>query len=205
MKIKEIFTLTLTFSAVAALSFFSGYKISEIKNEATDPDKTAEEIETIKQRLDKYSELIDSIIKIDEKSETTEKETDAAETEPTDSADFEYIIESGKVTLTKYKGSSREVKIPDKIEQLPVAKIGSRAFAETRVRSVTIPESCTEIDWLAFYGCYALSTVAIPQSVEIIEYGAFDSCSSALTLYCPEGSYAQRYAGSFGIPCELLD
>ena len=113
--------------------------------------------------------------------------------------EFSYIIENGGVTITKYNGSQTSVQIPNKIEQLPVLKIGNNAFADTKVKSVTLPSSCAEIDWFAFYGCYALTTVYISSEVTTIGYGAFDACSKRLTIYCEENSYAQKYAQSFGI------
>ena len=91
------------------------------------------------------------------------------------------------------------MQIPNKIEQLPVLKIGENAFSDTKVKSVTLPSSCVEIDWFAFYGCYALTTVYISSNVNAIGYGAFDACSKSLTVYCEQNSYAQKYAQSFGI------
>jgi len=80
-----------------------------------------------------------------------------------------------------------------------VKKIGENAFTDTKVKSVTLSSTCTEIDWFAFHGCFALSSVHIPSTVNAIGYGAFDSCSKSLTIYCESDSYAEKYAKSFGI------
>ena len=113
--------------------------------------------------------------------------------------EFEYIKENGGITITKYIGNKTTVQVPNTIEKLPVLKIGENAFSDTKIKSVTLPSSCTEIDWFAFYGCYALNTVYVSSNVKAIGYGAFDSCSKSLTIYCEKNSYAQKYAQSFGI------
>lgn len=164
------------------------------------------EIDALKQKLDKHSELINSIMGLgndDAENGNNESVNAGAENESSASM-FEYIKENGGITITKYIGRQTSVQIPEKIEQLPVLKIGENAFADTKVKSVTLPSSCTEIDWFAFYGCYALSTVYILSDVEVIGYGAFDSCAKSLTIYCENGSYAQRYAQSFGISYSII-
>ena len=80
-----------------------------------------------------------------------------------------------------------------------LTEIGENAFSDTKVKSVTLPSSCREVDWFAFYGCYALSTLYLSSSVNNIGYGAFDGCSKTLTIYCESNSYAEKYAQSFGI------
>ena len=154
--------------------------------------------------------MINSIININNKNEensstnnTNISDTNSNVTNNTNSneelVEFDYIIENGGITITKYIGKKTSVQIPNTIAQLPVLKIGENAFFESKVKSVTLPSNCIEIDWFAFYGCYALTTVYISSNVETIGYGAFDSCSKSLTIYCEKNSYAQKYAQSFGI------
>ena len=45
--------------------------------------------------------------------------------------------------------------------------------------TLTIPESCREINSRVFWNCYQLKKVVIPESVEIIGDGAFYECSNA--------------------------
>ena len=212
MKSIKIGSLFL-FIAVVLLTIFIGGKQINSTIEDTIKSNYQAEIEVLKDKINKQSELINSIININNKNEqsttvkpsttTTTKLTNSTTTTPTqdntETIDFEYIKENGGITITKYIGKNTTVQIPNKIDQLPVYKIGKNAFADTKVKSVTIPSSCTEIDWFAFYGCYALTTVYISDNVEVIGYGAFDSCSKSLTIYCVKNSYAQKYAQSFGI------
>lgn len=55
-----------------------------------------------------------------------------------------------------------------------VATIGSRAFQETGLNSITIPSSVTSIESLAFY-TNGLTSITIPSSVTLIGDSAFES------------------------------
>ena len=199
------------FIAVILLAVFVGGKQINSTIEETIKSNYQAEIEVLKDKINKQSELINSIINISNKNElstttnpiTTTKltnvTTEAPKQDEAELIDFEYIKENGGVTITRYTGKNTTVQVPNKIEQLPVLKIGENAFSDTKVKSVTLPSSCVEIDWFAFYGCYALTTVYISSNVNAIGYGAFDACSKSLTVYCEQNSYAQKYAQSFGI------
>ncbi len=201
-------TSLLLFLAVAAIAVFIGGREINTKIEETIKNNYQSEIESLKEKLNKQSELINSILNLNQKEDNndsssvdTGNNTDDGDNEPTETVktEFEYIIEGQGVTITKYTGSKTSVQIPNTIENLPVLRIGKHAFAGTKVKSVTLPSSCKAIDWFAFYECYALNTVYVPQSVTEIGYGAFDACSKALTIYCEKDSYSQKYAQSFGI------
>ena len=64
--------------------------------------------------------------------------------------------------------------------------------------SVTIPSRVTSIGDYAFSNCYNLSSITIPSNVTSISDSAFSNCYN-LTIYCTRGSYAERYARSYGI------
>ena len=160
------------------------------------------EINSIKNTINKQSELINSIININNKTTSTNTENPGIENVNASSEnkiEFEYIKENDGITITKYIGKQTTVNIPNYIEQLPVIKIGENSFCESKVKSVTLPSGCKEIDWFAFYGCYALTTIYINTSVESIGYGAFEGCSKSLVIYCEKDSFAEKYAQSFGI------
>jgi hypothetical protein len=84
-------------------------------------------------------------------------------------------VAGGKsVMITKYLGKKFEVKIPSKIQGLPVTHIGDGAFQEKNLISVTIPNSVTHIGSYAFY-FNKLTSVIIPNSVTSIGHGAFEN------------------------------
>jgi hypothetical protein len=160
------------------------------------------EIQSLKDKINKHSELINSIINLNQAqgdNTTDQVINDSANTDVEQINEFEYIKNDDGITITKYNGKQTSVQIPSYIEQMPIVKIGEYAFADSKVKSISIPSTCEEIGWFAFYGCYALTTVHISNSVEIIGYGAFDLCSKSLTIYCEKNSYANKYAQSFGI------
>mgnify|MGYP002859672655 CR=1 FL=1 len=59
-----------------------------------------------------------------------------------------------------------------------VEKIERRAFADSPVNSVVLPDSVTQIGYEAFAGCDALQTIKMPKSLESVEAGAFRGCLS---------------------------
>jgi len=71
-------------------------------------------------------------------------------------SDFDYTEKDGKITITFYKGTVTNVRIPEKINGKPVVAIGENAFAQrlssqaSKVTSVIIPDSVTLIGNYAF-------------------------------------------------------
>ena len=219
MKSLKISSVLLFLGVLLLAVFIGGKQINKSIQETIELNYQSE-IEALKEKLSKQSELINSIIGINDKNNgnstntqnnpiVTTSTTASSNNSPTSSNkiedEFEYKNENGGITITKYIGSKTTVKIPDKINQIPVIKIGENAFSNTKVKSVTIPSSCSEIEWFAFYGCYSLNTVYISANVTSIGSGAFDSCSKALTIYCEKNSFAQKYAQSFGISYSYFD
>ena len=216
MKSIKIGSICLFLAVILIVIFISGKKINTTIEE-TIKENYQSEISVLKDKLNKQSELINSIININNKNEQTSNtnsntsntitqnntnnntNNSSSTSNNVNTQEFEYIIENGSVTITKYLGNKTSIQIPNNIEGLPVQKIGENAFSNTKVKNVTLPSGCLEIDWFAFYGCYALTTVYISSNVNTIGYGAFDSCSKSLTIYCEKNSYAQKYAQSFGI------
>jgi hypothetical protein len=98
--------------------------------------------------------------------------------------DFETEIEDGAVTITRYTGTVKDVRIPDKINGLPVTAIGGYfvwdedeyygAFAGNDLTSVTIPNSVTSIGDSTFAENQLVS-VTIGNSVTSIGWNAFSS------------------------------
>ncbi|GHV31445.1 hypothetical protein AGMMS4952_20230 [Spirochaetia bacterium] len=85
-----------------------------------------------------------------------------------DASDFKF----DKGEITRYTGISKDVVIPGQINGIPVTTIGSRAFMDNQLTSVTIPNSVTSIHTNAFMD-NQLTSVTIPNSVTSIYGGAF--------------------------------
>ena len=91
-----------------------------------------------------------------------------------DESDFRVsIINDGKaVMITRYVGNKQTVRIPAKINGLPVTRIADEAFEEKNLYNVIIPNGVLTIGEGAFWG-NKLSSVTIPNSVTSLGDAAF--------------------------------
>jgi hypothetical protein len=97
-------------------------------------------------------------------------------------------VDGGKgVEITGYVGDRFEVRIPPRIQNLPVTSIGEKAFFEKNIISVTMPNSVTRIGRAAFASCTSLANVTIPSSVTSIGMEAFAYCRSLASISIPNG------------------
>lgn len=86
--------------------------------------------------------------------------------------------------------SLSEVAVPQEVEyrdrQLQVIGIGSRAFEETDIESVLLPDSIQYISERAFSDCGNLRSIDLPNSLQRIERGAFRVCKSLKSIDIPD-------------------
>jgi hypothetical protein len=85
---------------------------------------------------------------------------------------FVPVVLGGHVTIVKYVGTGRNVRIPGQLHSFPVAVIGKSAFEDCRLRAVTIPGGVYRIEEDAFRQNY-LSRLDLPDSVVEIQRRAF--------------------------------
>ena len=97
----------------------------------------------------------------------------------TPASDFEYGHNASLngVEITGYTGKSMKVRIPEKIDGEPVTSIGRRAFKDSGIVEIYIPNTVTSIGAWAFTRCLELTNITIPNSVIRISYGAFSECT----------------------------
>lgn len=115
------------------------------------------------------------------------------------------IFHEGLETIGPYTFSTctalTSVNLPKSLTSL-----GQGAFYScSSLRSVTIQDGLASIPRETFSNCGRLSSVSIPASVTSIDLGAFSLeetglPSSSLVFYGETGSYAEAYAGYYGIP-----
>ena len=121
--------------------------------------------------------------------------------------DFKYIISYNKVDveIVKYLGNDIIVKIPNKIQGMPVKKIKSSAFeCNKTIEEIYLPmntqlieesafEKCTNLkkihlnDELEQIGKYAfcdsgITSIEIPRKVKVISEGAFRNCTNLINI-----------------------
>ncbi|MCL2708447.1 MAG: leucine-rich repeat domain-containing protein, partial [Defluviitaleaceae bacterium] len=87
--------------------------------------------------------------------------------------DFEYRITEDGIRITGYNGASVTVRIPEKIEGIPVTSIGSYAFYGTGITSVIIPDGVFEIRDGAFMDNVELTRAELGSGLIYIGNGAF--------------------------------
>lgn len=107
--------------------------------------------------------------------------------------------------------SVESIEIPDTYQGKPVVRIEDDAFSELNaLKSVTLPNSITEIGNRAFYNCTSLNTIAIPDGVTSIGDKSFAGCRSISAITIPDsvnkiGEYAFNIpAGVVTVNCKSL-
>lgn len=111
----------------------------------------------------------------------------AAFAAPAPESDFEYGVNKGTATITKYKGAGGTVEIPATLGGYPVTGIQMQAFIEcTSLKSVSMPESMTWIGDSAFAGCTGLEQVEISPNLTAIGSKSFYSCSDLTSVVIPD-------------------
>ena len=119
--------------------------------------------------------------------------------------EYTYQLKNNFAVLTSYLGNDEHVTVPAAVDGYLVIALADRTFAECDVRSVTLPETIESIGWFTFYGCENLEKVTLPAKLSSIGYASFDGCASTLCLYVKDGSYAEKFANSFGLRCENVN
>ena len=107
----------------------------------------------------------------------------------TTSGNYTYKLNSeGEATITKYTGNDSSIVIPKLWDGHKVVAIGAQAFMNcTSLTKVSIPDSITTIDYMAFCGCTNLEEVYFDGASEIKElpFEVFYNCQKLATINIP--------------------
>ena len=114
---------------------------------------------------------------------------------PLDYKDYKYGVRyDGTAVITKYTGSGGDITIPAYLGGYLVTSIGQfdndghtygAFYGRTKLTSVNIPNSVTEIGESAFEYCTSLTSVTIPNSVTTIGNYAFSGCTGLTGVTIP--------------------
>ena len=75
------------------------------------------------------------------------------------STKFEYTLSGNEAVITGYSGSSSVITIPTSVSGYKVTGIGSYAFENSTMTTLTIPSTITSIGYRAFFNCQKLSFI----------------------------------------------
>ena len=99
---------------------------------------------------------------------------------------FEYSVEDGAATITKFIGKQTDVSIPASINGYPVVAIGDSAFEScTKLQTVVIPNGIINIKEEAFFYCSNLVSILLPNSISSIGVRTFAGCRKLESLTIP--------------------
>ncbi|MEO6054486.1 MAG: leucine-rich repeat domain-containing protein, partial [Chthoniobacterales bacterium] len=99
---------------------------------------------------------------------------------------FQYSVENNEITITGCPGKVTELLIPEKIDGMPVTKIGSGAFyRRPDLKSVSIPKGIKAIESRAFMHCFGLVRISLSEGLETIGEAAFEFYSPLPSVKIP--------------------
>ncbi len=128
--------------------------------------------------------------------------------------EFDIVIENDTITITKYYGKESIVIVPARMSEIPVRKIGKRAFwGNEDLQKLIISEGIQEIDDYSIMNNTNLTCISMPKS--ICKIGEYFSCNIAknntltkdCVIYVKDNSYVQNFflnLNSFVQPDHLL-
>lgn len=106
--------------------------------------------------------------------------------------DFEYTVKAGYggevlATITAYKGKSKKVTVPKKINDCTVKVIAEGVFkGNTVIESVDIQANLSYLTQKQFMDCASLKSVTMPDSINFAYYSTFENCTSLKSIKLPD-------------------
>lgn len=115
--------------------------------------------------------------------------------------DYEYSVENGKATITKYTGSGGSVIIPEQLGGYPVTIIENGVFYAKAIQSLVIPESITSIEDGGLVGGVGLKTIIVDEenpNYRSIDNVVFSKDKTEL-IHCASSSKTGAYVIPSGV------
>ena len=120
---------------------------------------------------------------------------------------FTYTVSGDQVTITKYKGTHETVVIPETIDGLPVTRIASTAFVNSKFKTLYLSRNLKSIADSAFVACRSLTTLYFCDTPSSMTDKSFDNCRELQKLYmlaCIDPRYSLSNNGTYKIKYQRL-
>lgn len=123
--------------------------------------------------------------------------------------DFLYRVEgesdNPEVTIYSYVGSDTDVTVPSEIKGMPVTTLHGTFSGKETVKKVTVSEGVRLIEYHAFHGCTALTTVVLPSSLGEMTENTFYQCTNLKTVSLDTANSKLTKIGQYSFAyCEKL-
>lgn len=168
-------------TAAAALTAFSADKFYVIMKDGSVESYPTEKVDSISfndpqiEKIMGFGDMMQEIAKLKEEIAALKSGAGMQDTSVSDLRYF--IINDKEVKVTGFNNGSSDLVIPEKTilngKEYTVVGIGSEAFKDLEIKSVTLPKTLKEIGNEAFGGCESLTSIEIPSSVTSIGSLAF--------------------------------
>lgn len=87
--------------------------------------------------------------------------------------------QNGNLIITGYKDNiPSDVIIPSEINGKKIAALSDNVFENSKIISITLPDTISEIPVNAFYNCSQLKSINMGNSIKVISSNAFENCTS---------------------------
>ena len=114
----------------------------------------------------------------------------------------EDFVVVGNGVLINYKGSSKEVTIPDNVKYISQS-FGYMEYRNSVVEKIIVPETVEGYGEYAFAGCNNLKEIILPDNMKYLPDNAFYSCCSLEEIIIPDEVESIGESAFDG--CELLE
>ena len=118
-----------------------------------------------------------------------------------------FLNDNKEVSIVGYEsGKKEEINVPEEIEGYVVTSISERAFMyNTRVESISIPNTVVSIGNWAFAGCENLEYIKIPSSVITVDENTFLGIEDDMVICTTKDAYIAKFAKDIGIKVKIIN
>lgn len=119
--------------------------------------------------------------------------------------EFSFKVVDREAILMKYRGKSKTINVPEKVNNYNVTGIDSDAFSEVEdiVENISLPDTIKTIEAFTFSNLCELQTLDLGEGIKSLEEGAISYCDKLRKLHLP-ASLTDMEEGAI-IDCELLE